>query len=128
MIRPSTALWLALVALLGFAMFKMKYEVMGIEDELARVNRAIVADQDQIHVLKAEWSFLSQPARLAELSRRFLDLAPVATKQLGTVESVPLRNEANPAALAAAPAPLRTASPPAPNGTKLATARLRTVQ
>jgi hypothetical protein len=122
-------------------MFKVKYEVMDIEDELAKVNRAIVADQDSIHVLKAEWSFLSQPSRLAELSHRYLELAPVATKQLGQIENVPLRPGADPATVASAAAPAIAMTPapafprtapvlPAmtPNGvTKLANAKPRIV-
>jgi cell division protein FtsL len=91
MIRLATVLWLVLVAFVGFGMFKVKYEVMDLEDELARANRAIVTDQDAIHVLKAEWAFLAQPSRLAELSRRHLDLVPLGTAQLGQIDAIPLR-------------------------------------
>ena len=115
MIRLGTVLWLVLVAFVGFGMFKVKYEVMDLEDELAHANRAITADQDAIHVLKAEWAFLAQPSRLAELSRRFLDLAPLGTSQLGQISAIALRPTAVPVAVAGAAAPLTT--PPTP-GTK----------
>jgi hypothetical protein len=111
MIRLGTVLWLVLVAFVGFGMFKVKYEVMDLEDALARTNRAIVADQDAIHVLKAEWAFLSQPSRLAELSKRHLDLVPLGAAQLGQVSAIPLRPGAMPVAVAAAPPP---AAPPVP--------------
>jgi hypothetical protein len=111
MIRLGTALWLVLVAFVGFGMFKVKYEVMDLEDALARTNRAIVADQDSIHVLKAEWAFLSQPSRLAELSKRHLDLVPLGAAQLGQISAIPLRPGAMPVAVAAAPAP---PAPPVP--------------
>jgi cell division protein FtsL len=91
MIRLATVLWLVVVAFVGFGMFKVKYEVMDLEDELARANRAIAADQDAIHVLKAEWAFLAQPSRLAELSRRHLDLVPLGTAQLGQIDAIALR-------------------------------------
>ncbi len=106
MIRPGTVLWLILVAFVGFAMFKVKYEVMDLEDELARTNRAITADQDAIHVLKAEWAFLGQPSRLAELSRRYLELTPLGTAQLGQITAIPLRPSAIPLAIVEVPAPL----------------------
>lgn len=134
MIRLGTVLWLVLVALVGFGMFKVKYEVMDLEDELARANRAITADQDAIHVLKAEWAFLAQPSRLAELSRRFLDLAPLATSQLGQISAIALRPTAVPVAVAGAGTPL-TAPPtpgakplivPPPHGTAVANAKVRT--
>jgi hypothetical protein len=108
MIRLSTVVWLTLVALVGFGMFEVKYTVMDLEDELARTNKGIDADVDQIHVLKAEWSYLDQPSRLAELSRHFLDLAPVSTTQLGQIENIPMRPEAAP------PAPVASTTLPAP--------------
>jgi len=134
MIRLGTALWLVLVAFVGFGMFKVKYEVMDLEDALARANRAVLADQDAIHVLKAEWAFLGQPSRLADLSRRHLDLAPLGTAQLGQIATLPLRPSAVPLADAGAPLPLTdpavaTAKPRNPRPlaatTTLANAKLR---
>src|SRR5260221_10192608 len=134
MIRLSTALWLVLVAFVGFGMFKVKYEVMDLEDALARANRAILADQDAIHVLKAEWAFLGQPSRLADLSKRYLDLAPLGAAQLGQIATLPLRASAVPLADSGAPLPLTappvpTAKPsnPRPSAatTTLANAKLR---
>lgn len=108
MIRIGTGLWLILVACVGFGMFKVKYEVMELEDALARTNRAVLADQDAIHVLKAEWAFLGQPSRLADLSRRHLDLAPLGAAQLGQIANIPLR----PSAVPVADAPLPLSDPP----------------
>jgi cell division protein FtsL len=110
MIRFASLLWLALVAVTGFATFKVKYTVQDIEDELNKVRRQTVAEQQEIHVLRAEWTALNQPERLADLNRRFLSLASVAPKQLqGKIEDIPLRLVPEPAApvIAAAPAPER---------------------
>jgi hypothetical protein len=131
MIRLGTVVWLTLVALVGFGMFEVKYTVMDLEDELARTNKGIQADVDAIHVLKAEWSYLDQPTRLAELSRHFLDLAPLNTAQLSQIENIPMRPEAAPpmaaasttlpaaavgrAAAPAATAPAGPATAPRPN-------------
>jgi hypothetical protein len=115
MIRLGTVLWLVLVAFVGFGMFKVKYEVMDLEDALARTNRAILADQDSIHVLKAEWAYLSQPSRLAELSKRHLDLVPLGAAQLGQVSAIPLRPSAVPIGVATSDAPttpVPTSKPP----------------
>ena len=111
MIRFASLLWLALVAVTGFATFKVKYTVQDIEDELNKIRRQTVAEQQEIHVLRAEWTALNQPERLADLNRRFLSLASVAPKQLqGKIEDIPLRLVPEPAepVIAAAPAP----SPP----------------
>ncbi len=105
MIRLGTILWALLVAASGYAMFQIKYEVVQLEDELARVNRQIVADNEAIRVLNAEWSFLNQPARLDRLAKRYLGLGPIATAQLGHIDSVPRRSPSPPAAVAVASPP-----------------------
>lgn len=110
MIRPGTALWALAVVLVGYLMFQVKYEVMHQEDELARIHRDIAASREQVRVLTAEWNFLSQPTRLDELAHRYLDLVPIGTPQLGSIDTIPLRNP-RPETLAstasgAAPAPV----------------------
>jgi cell division protein FtsL len=93
-IRPATAFWTTAVILVGYAMFQVKYEVAQQEDELAKVTRQIGASREAIRVLNAEWSFLTQPARLSALAKRHLNLAPIATAQLGSVADLPMRNSA----------------------------------
>jgi hypothetical protein len=112
MIRMGTAVWLALVAASGYAMFHIKYEVMKLEDQLTRVNRQIAANRESTRVLGAEWSFLNQPDRLNRLAKRYLSLGPIATAQIGSIETLPRRSPVPPAAVAAA-APLPATSRPA---------------
>src|SRR5438270_10408420 len=82
MIRLASLFWLALVAVTGFATFKVKYTVQDIEDELNKARRHTIAEQQEIHILRAEWTALNQPERLADLNRRFLSLAAVAPRQM----------------------------------------------
>jgi len=42
-----------------------------------------------IRVLRAEWAYLTEPARLQELSARFLDLAPVPARQMASLSELP---------------------------------------
>jgi len=117
MIRLASLFWLALVAVTGFATFKVKYAVQDIEDQLNKVRRHTIAEQQEIHVLRAEWTALNQPERLADLNRRFLSLAAVAPKQLQRkIEDIPLRPVPEPAepVIAAAPAPEANPAPAAP--------------
>jgi hypothetical protein len=112
MIRLGAALWLLLVAASGYAMFQIKYEVMKLEDEFARINRQIVTSRESTRVLGAEWSFLNQPDRLDRLARRYLSLKPVATAQIGSIDTLPRRSPVPSAAVAVA-APLPASSRPA---------------
>ena len=113
MIRPSTALWASAVIVVGYAMFQVKYEVMQQEDQLARLNRQIAESREAIRVLNAEWSFLTQPTRLGELSKRYLNLVPIGNAQLGSIDAIPLRNGAQAGAVAQ-PAPTPAPPPPHP--------------
>ena len=115
MIRFASLLWLALVAVTGFATFKVKYAVQDIEEELNKVRRQTIAEQQEIHVLRAEWTALTQPERLADLNRRLLSLAAITPKQLQhKIDEIPLRLVPEPEpVIAAAPAPEPATAPPA---------------
>ncbi len=81
-----------LVLISGFATFRAKYAVQNIEDEANRVRKHTTAEQQEVRVLTAEWTYLNQPERLADLNRRFLGLTPIAAAQLQRrIEDIPLR-------------------------------------
>lgn len=97
MTRLGTVFWLVLVLAAGFTTFRVKYAVQDIEDELNRVRKQTIAERQEIRVLTAEWTYLNQPERLAELNRRFLGLAPMSAKQLQrSIAEIPLRPAAAP--------------------------------
>ena len=60
-----------LVVATGFTTFKVKYAVQDIEDELNRVRRHTIAEQQEIRVLTAEWTYLTQPERLGRTEPAF---------------------------------------------------------
>jgi hypothetical protein len=113
-IRITLAFWIGLVCALGYGVFQVKYEVQEMESRIVQLNRGIVGDQQAIHVLRAEWSYLNQPSRLEALNKRHLPLAPITAAQIGRIEDVPLR-QAVPAPAPLAPPMVRhTQPPPAP--------------
>ena len=93
MMRSSTFVSLLIVCGLGFGLFKVKYEVQSLEEELAKINRQTVTDQDAIHVLKAEWSYLTQPVRIGDMAGRHLALAPVTSGQMGSFDQLPVKSD-----------------------------------
>lgn len=84
MIRIGTIAWFVILALLGVGLFQVKYAVQAKERELRTVNKQITADRQVLRVLEAEWSYLNDPVRLADLTRRHTDLAPVMANQIAT--------------------------------------------
>ena len=93
MIRISAIIWVVVLALLGIGLFQVKYNVQSKERELREVRRQIEANYSSIHVLEAEWSYLNDPLRLADLTRRHTGLMPTTPGQIGDFASLPLRIE-----------------------------------
>lgn len=125
MFRLATWGWLTVVGIAGFATYEVKYQVAQVDDQLGRVNRAIDADRDQLRVLSAEWSYLTQPARLDQLRQRHLALVPVTRTQLGSLDQIPFRaGEAGaPAVAGAAPAAPAHSPVRLPGGANLVSAK-----
>ena len=90
-------IWLVLASSVGYAVYHLKYEVARKERVLTQLNRQILADQEAIQVLKAEWSFLNQPQRIEEVARTHLGLEPLTVKQITRVASLPMKSQPLPA-------------------------------
>lgn len=119
MIRISAFVWIVVLGLLGVGLFQVKYNVQSKEAELRGINKQIEANRSAMHVLDAEWSYLNDPTRLADLTRRHTDLTPTQANQLKHFSDLPPRpasaQPALPALSSAAPnsGPAPT-MPPAP--------------
>jgi hypothetical protein len=91
MIRLGTFVWLAVLTLIGVGLYQVELGVLAKQSELRRINHQIDADRDAIHVLDAEWSYLNDPTRLADLARRYTDLVPTTPAQITTFDQLPPR-------------------------------------
>jgi hypothetical protein len=92
MISKSTVIWLGLAGLASGALFHTSYRVQALGDDLSGLNRAIIHEQEAIQILKAEWSYMNDPTRIEEMSRRHLVLGPTTADQmLASVDAIPKR-------------------------------------
>lgn len=89
--RLALPIWAVVIAAAAYGMFQIKFAVQTLERDLGAVERQIADDQEALRVLRAEYSYLNDPARLAELNRRHLGLAPVAASQMAVLDEIPLR-------------------------------------
>ncbi len=92
----TAAIWLVLVLALGIGSYPMKYEVQRAEHRLEAINRDILRDQETIHALRAEWSYLNQPARLERLAMGLLSLETARADQVKSIDQLPLRADESP--------------------------------
>ena len=120
MTRVAGLLFFLTAASAALFLFFIKQEVREMEEELGIVHRNILRHQEAIRVLKTEWSYLNQPARIADLAGRHLDLRPLTARQFVRLEDLPPRGARSassevPAASGAAPTLAPTlAKAPAP--------------
>ena len=78
---PTTIVCACLAGAIGVGLYFIKHEVKEQEARLAELNEEIQSNQEAMHVLKAEWSYLNDPARLRALSEKHL-----AMKVMGPFE------------------------------------------
>jgi cell division protein FtsL len=89
--RQTTVIALFIAALMGVALYYLKYRVTELESELTRLNQNIVDDQQAVHVLRAEWSYLNETSRLRTIAEQHLGMVPVTPDQFITPEELPAR-------------------------------------
>ena len=87
--RYTTVLFLLAAGGISLILFSVKYQVQDLEQELRDLNRAIVADREALHVLRAEWAYLNDPARLSQTAAKYFALEPVRPDQLATFDGLP---------------------------------------
>jgi len=111
MIGRGALVFFALAAVTGYGMYQLTYDVVALEEELAQRNRQILARQEAIHVLKAEWAYLNEPGRLQTLADKHLDLQPLTPTKVVAMSSLTVVADAAPRAVAAAPIPVPKPKP-----------------
>jgi len=85
----TTIVCACLAGAVGVGLYFVKHEVKEQEARLAVLNREIQANQEAIHVLKAEWSYLNDPTRLRALSEKFLSMKVMGPAQVASLDVLP---------------------------------------
>lgn len=88
MTRLTIALTAFLALALSIAVFRITYQVDELESRLHSLNNEILDEQETIHILKAEWSYLNDPHRLEVLTKRYLGLEEMTGEQLINMETL----------------------------------------
>ncbi len=85
--QRSTVFFFFLSLFVGFVLFKVKYEVVAVEQQLELILQQTKREKDTIHILKAEWSHLNEPQRLQKLAEKFLDIQAMKAEQIVAIRS-----------------------------------------
>jgi len=129
MIRISSLMfWFCLAIVTSLALYGTSNRVQDLGKRLRTLNARIEMEQTKIHVLKAEWVYLTNPARIEAAARKFLAMNPTSLSQVARLEDLqyllPARSEtAAGAAVKSAPLASVGSSLPAPAVASAAGAR-----
>lgn len=80
--------------------YDMKHKAEMAAEKVARLQSDIAKEKDRIALLRAEWSMLTQPARLQTVVEKYADhfqLQPFSPKQIATIAEIPMKPVAAPA-------------------------------
>jgi len=69
--------------------YRIKYEATVQAEYLAKLRDQVRHERDKIADLRARWGELDDPARIQDLTKRFLKLQPVAPTQFDTLDHLP---------------------------------------
>lgn len=99
MIRTSQILfWFGLMIVASIMLYQTSDRVNELDQQLRNLNTAIDNEQQSLHILKAEWVYLANPARIEKLARKHLALTPTSTQKVVRMqdlnEILPTRSEA----------------------------------
>ena len=80
----------------AFILYSLEHTTRGIEREIARYERGIAEETENMRLLNAEWSSLTRPDRLRALAEQHLGLSTLKAKQIVKLEEIGSRVPAEP--------------------------------
>ena len=80
----------------GFVLYSLEHETRGLERDIARHERGIAEEIENMRLLNAEWSSLTRPDRLRALAEQHLGLSTLQAKQIVKLEEIGARVPAEP--------------------------------
>ena len=88
--------WLGMTISASLMLYHTSDRVTALDRELRSLNAQVEAEQESLHVLKAEWVYLANPARIKEAVGRHLTLQPTAPRRVAALQNMsdllPLRD------------------------------------
>lgn len=80
--KLSRLVWLVMIAVSIVGLFQVKHAVYNLKRDIEEASRQLDTERESINVLRAEWSYLTQPDRLRSLAQTHLGLQSVDLAQV----------------------------------------------
>ena len=94
MFRTTDTVLIAVMVAAAALTYKTKHDAENRLREVRKLERSIRYEEDTIAILKADWSLLTQPARLQKLVETYqgqLNLVPSDPKRIVGLDAIPVK-------------------------------------
>lgn len=81
-----------IVAVFGSGLYVVKRSIDARYDQLATLQQDIASEKNKSAILNAEWSYLTRPDRLLQLSDKLLSMRPIDADRILPLEAIPVRS------------------------------------
>lgn len=93
--RLSSMMWVVAMVCAASLLYSVKYRVQSMDEQIASIRAQIAEERAAIHVLNAEWAYLSRPERIRRLAEKHLQQAEeMEGKQMLELADVPFSPDA----------------------------------
>jgi cell division protein FtsL len=90
--KPSSLFGILALIISSYLLFEIKYKVKEIRKEISQLDNEILKAKEDIHILKAEWSYVTKPETLGKMAQKKLSLVPIDPKKVKSSDIDELSN------------------------------------
>jgi cell division protein FtsL len=87
--RFAPLIWMMVIVVSAFLLYRVKYEVRYIKSEIAKTTQQLEEQRQVYHVTAAEWAYLNRPERLQALADKYLSSSALTVNQVAEIEAIP---------------------------------------
>lgn len=81
-LKVSIFPYLLILLVCAAFLFTIKYKVQNLNKDVKAVNSRILSEKENIHILKAEYTYLTNPKRIKKLVDQHLNLQTIKPEQI----------------------------------------------
>jgi|TARA_B110000902_G_C14049912_1_gene491241 cell division protein FtsL len=88
MIRYPSFLFVFFIIFVAISLYQIKHSISKKEMEFAKINKDIIQTKSNLHILKAELSYLKRPDRIERIALTKLKMRPVLPIDIWSLEDL----------------------------------------
>lgn len=88
MIRYPSFLFVFFIIFVAISLYQIKHSISKKEMEIAKINKDIIQTKSNLHILKAELSYLKRPDRIERIALTKLKMRPVLPIDIWSLEDL----------------------------------------